>query len=63
MSADYDLGMLTLCANAYWKAATWPRRIAAVLLGQHQVFEHLGTRMRISFYQETPYLITIKEVA
>lgn len=62
MSADYDIGMLTLCGNAIWQNAGWPRRFAAVLFGRHEVFTHLGKRLRISFYDGKPYLLTIREV-
>lgn len=63
MSGDYDIGMLVLCANLHWKEASWSRRLAATLFGRHQVFEHLGARLRISFFRELPYLVTIREAA
>lgn len=59
--ADLSIGMLTLAADGFWKQAGWPRRIAVVLFGRHQVYQHLGYRLRISFWRDNPYLVTIRE--
>ncbi|RUS64883.1 hypothetical protein EGN72_02510 [Pseudorhodobacter sp. E13] len=58
---DYDLGMLGLVADQHWQNAGWLRRIAAILFGRHLSYVHLGFRFRVSFWRETPYLLTIRE--
>lgn len=61
-TSDYDLGMLTLCAHGVWKHARWLDRVRAALFGRHHVYEHLGMRLRVSFWHEQPYLISIRQV-
>ena len=58
---DVDIGTFTLVANSFWQSAGWPHRICAVLFGQHQVYEHLGLRFRVSFWRQRPYLVTVRE--
>ena len=60
---DLDIGMLVLVANEHWKRATWIKRLAAWLFGRHQVVEHLGCRLRLSFLHGTPFLLSIRELA
>lgn len=60
MSADMDIGMLVFVADAHFRAAPKRTIIAAWLLGRHQRFEHLGTRFRLAWWRDTPYLLTVK---
>lgn len=61
MSADYDVGMLVLVGNEFWKSASLRQRAKAILLGRWLGFRHLGRLLWISMYRGNPYLVFIHE--
>lgn len=60
--ASINRSMLVLAADAHWRAAGWPTRIAAVICGTHHVVDHMGCRNRIAVWRGVPYLWAIHEV-
>lgn len=63
MSADLDIGALTLVAAAEWKAASWPLRVVLWLTAPRQRYSHMGYRLCIGWRRDVPYLLSIREGA
>ncbi|PKP71860.1 MAG: hypothetical protein CVT82_00380 [Alphaproteobacteria bacterium HGW-Alphaproteobacteria-4] len=60
---DLEIGALVLVGNDAWCHASFATRACAWAFGQHQVFTHLGLKLRISIWRGRPYLLTLREVA
>lgn len=59
MSADYDVGMLVLVGNDFWKSATLRHRLCAIVFGRWLGFRHLGRLIWVTMYRGHPYLVFI----
>lgn len=58
---DIVTGLIHLAADANWRSAPLPVRLAVLAFGRRETVHHLGRRFRLGWLWGVPYLIAVSE--